>query len=121
VTAPVLLALGVAGGLGALARFLADGDVAGRLGREFPFGTLVVNLSGSFALGVVVGAAVHGDAYRLAATGFLGAYTTFSTWMFESQRLAEDGELSLAGVNVVVSLLLGVVVIWAGRHLGSAL
>jgi fluoride exporter len=121
VTAPVLLALGVAGGLGALARFLTDGGIGSRLGREFPFGTLVVNLSGAFALGVLVGAAVHGDAYRLAATGFLGAYTTFSTWMFESQRLAEDGELGLAGVNVIVSLVLGVFVIWAGRHLGSAL
>jgi CrcB protein len=121
VTAPVLLALGLAGGLGALARFLADGGVAARLGREFPFGTFVVNLSGSFALGVLVGATVHGDAYRLGATGFLGAYTTFSTWMFESQRLAEDGEFVPAGVNVVVSLVLGVLVTWAGRHLGSTL
>jgi fluoride exporter len=120
-TLPVLVGLGLAGGVGAIARFLVDGAVAERVGRAFPFGTLVVNLSGAFALGVTVGAAVHDDAYRVAATGFLGAYTTFSTWMYESHRLGEDGELGLAGANFIVSLFLGVIVAWAGRKLGAAL
>jgi fluoride exporter len=117
----LLIAVGVAGGLGALGRFVVDGTIAARAGREFPFGTLVVNLTGAFALGILVGAAVGGDAYRLEGTGFLGGYTTFSTWMFESHRLGEDGELGLAGVNFVVSLVLGVLVAWAGRGLGGAL
>lgn len=120
-TAPMLLGLGLAGGVGALARFLVDGRVAARLGRDFPFGTLAVNLSGAFALGVLAGVALHGDAYRLAATGFLGAYTTFSTWMFESQRLGEDGQMRVGAVNLLVSIGAGVLVVWAGRHVGAAL
>ncbi len=117
----VLVAVAVVGGFGAVARYVVDGSVAGRLGREFPYGTLVVNLSGSFVLGVLVGATLSADAYRIAGTGLIGAYTTFSTWMFESQRLAEDGELAFAGLNIAVSLVLGVLVAWAGRELGAGL
>jgi CrcB protein len=120
-TLAVLAGIGLIGGVGALARFALDGAVAARAATEFPLGTLVVNVTGAFALGVLAGAALHGDAYRLVGTGLLGAYTTFSTWMFESQRLAEDGELRLGAVNVVVSLVLGIAAIWVGRHLGRAL
>jgi fluoride exporter len=121
VSAAVLLGVGLAGGVGALARFLVDGAVAQRAGTGFPFGTLAVNLSGAFALGMVVGAALDSDAYRLVGTGVIGAYTTFSTWAFESQRLGEDGQLRLGGLNFVVSLVLGVLVAWAGRDVGRAL
>jgi fluoride exporter len=120
-SALAVVALGVVGGLGAIARFALDGAVAGRLGREFPYGTLVVNLSGALALGVVVGAGFDEDAYRLAGTGLLGSYTTFSTWALESHRLGEDGRLSVGGLNFAVSLVLGVVAAWAGSHLGAAL
>ncbi|MEA2424789.1 MAG: fluoride exporter [Thermoleophilaceae bacterium] len=120
-SALVVLAVGLLGGLGAVARFAVDGAVAGRMGRDFPYGTLVVNLSGSFVLGVLVGAALSDDAYRIAGTGLIGAYTTFSTWAFESHRLAEDGELPLAALNFAVSLVLGVAVAWLGRELGGAL
>jgi CrcB protein len=118
---PVVLAIGVLGGIGAIARFLLDGAVAQRLGRDFPYGTLAVNLSGALALGLLVGLTLTGDAYRLAATGLLGAYTTFSTWMFESHRLAEDGRLRLGALNVVASLVLGVGAVWLGRRIGAAL
>jgi CrcB protein len=121
VTLPVLIGIGVAGGAGALARFLLDGAVSARTGAEFPFGTLAVNLSGALVLGVLVGATIDADGYRLAGTGFVGAYTTFSTWAFESQRLGEDGQLRLGGVNFIVSLVLGVAVAWIGRHGGAAL
>jgi CrcB protein len=84
VSLPVVLAVGTVGGIGAIARFLLDGTVAGRLGRGFPYGTLVVNLSGTLALGMLTGAALDPDAYRIAATGLLGAFTTFSTWALES-------------------------------------
>ena len=120
-SAIVVLGIGLIGGVGAIARFLLDGAVAERLGREFPYGTLAVNLSGAFALGVLVGAALDQDAYRIAGTGLLGAFTTFSTWALESHRLGEDGELDLGVVNFAVSLLLGVAVAWAGRHLGTTL
>jgi len=120
-TLPVVLGIGAVGGLGAIARFALDGAVAGRLGREFPYGTLAVNLLGAFALGVLVGAAVHRDAYRLAATGALGAFTTFSTWALESHRLGEDGELSAGVANFAVSLVLGVSAAWLGRHVGAQL
>jgi CrcB protein len=117
----VLLGAAAGGGVGAVGRFVVDRAVAARLGRAFPFGTLLVNLSGAFALGLLVGAAVQGDAYRLAGTGLLGGYTTFSTWAFECHRLAEDGEGRLAAANFAVSVVLGVLLAWAGRGLGGAL
>jgi CrcB protein len=117
VTLGLVLGIGLAGGVGAVARFVVDGAVATRAVSEFPLGTFVVNLSGAFALGVVAGAALDDDAYRLLATGLLGGYTTFSTWMFESQRLGEDGELRLGVVNLLGSLVLGVIAVWVGRAL----
>jgi CrcB protein len=121
VSAVVLIGIGLVGGVGAIARFLLDGAVAGRLGRDFPFGTLAVNLLGAFVLGALVGAAVDGDAYRVAGTGLLGSFTTFSTWALESHRLGEDGRLRLGLANFAISLVLGVAAAWAGRHLGAAL
>jgi CrcB protein len=120
-SAATLIGIGLLGGLGAVARFLVDGLVSARLGREFPFGTLAVNLSGTFALGVLVGAAAPDEAMRLAGTGLLGAYTTFSTWALEAHRLGEDGRRMPAVANFVVSLLLGIAAIWAGERLGAAL
>jgi CrcB protein len=121
VSVAVLAAIGAFGGIGAIARFILDGAVAGRLGRGFPYGALIVNLVGTFALGVLAGVALDGDAYRMAATGLLGAFTTFSTWALESHRLGEDGRLRIGALNFAVSLALGVVVGWAGRKLGVAL
>jgi CrcB protein len=117
----VVFAIGILGGLGAIARFLLDAGVASRLHRAFPCGTLAVNLVGALALGVLVGAALQHDAYRLAGTGLIGSFTTFSTWALESHRLGEDGQLRLAVANFAVSLVLGVAVVWAGRILGAAL
>ena len=112
----LVLGIGVIGGAGAIARFLLDGAVSRRSGGRFPWGTLAVNVSGSFLLGVVAGA-VEGDAYRLLATGLLGAYTTFSTWMLESHRLGEDGRLRLGAANFALSLAAGIVAVWIGRQL----
>ena len=120
-SAPVLLAVGLVGGLGAIARFLLDGAVGRRLGRELPFGTLAVNLTGAFLLGVLSTAALSDTAYRIAGTGFIGAYTTFSTWMLETHRLAEDGRMRAAALNIAVSLALGLPIAWLGRKLGTAL
>jgi CrcB protein len=113
--------IGLLGGVGAIARFLLDGAVAGRVGRAFPWGTLAVNLTGTLGLGLLIGAAVHGDAYRLAGTGLLGAFTTFSTWVLESHRLGEDSQLRLGIVNFAASLILGVCAAWLGQRLGGLL
>ena len=120
-SAGLLIGVGLAGGLGAIARFVVDGTVAQRFASSFPLGTLAVNLSGAFVLGVLVGATLSSDAFRLAGTGLIGAYTTFSTWAFESQRLGEDGQLRVGWLNFAVSLVLGIAFAWAGRKLGTAL
>jgi CrcB protein len=117
----IVVAIAAVGGLGAIARFLLDGAVSSQLGRAFPFGTLAVNLTGAFALGVLDGAAVGGDALRIAGVGFLGAYTTFSTWALEAHRLGEDGRMRLGLANLLVSLALGLGCAWVGRQLGLAL
>lgn len=120
-SALVVLGAGVLGGVGAVARFALDRAVGRRAGRAFPFGTLAVNLTGAFALGVLVGAALSGDAYRLVGVGLIGGYTTFSTWALESHRLAEEGQGGLGALNFAVSVVLGVLVAWLGRELGGAL
>lgn len=117
----VTLAVGVIGGLGAVARFVLDGSVSERTGGAFPFGTLAVNVLGAFALGLLVGAALDGDAYTILAAGALSSFTTFSTWVFESHRLGEDGRFGLSAVNLLASLALGLAAAWLGRQLGALL
>jgi CrcB protein len=111
----------VLGGVGALARFLVDGAIAGRSGGRFPWGTLAVNLSGALLLGGLAGLTANTTGLRLFATGFLGAYTTFSTWAFETQRLAEDREGTVAWLNYAVSLAAGLGAAWVGTKIGGAL
>ena len=120
-SATVLAGVGVLGGVGAIARFLLDGAVAARLGRAFPFGTFAVNLSGSLVLGLLAGLALDPDAQRVAGTGLVGAFTTFSTWALESHRLGEDGELGLGIANLAASLVCGLWAAWLGRELGGIL
>ncbi len=101
--------LGVAGlgAVGALLRFGLDGLVQRSTAGNFPVGTLVVNVLGSFCLGLLVGLSVGGDALLLAGTALLGSFTTFSTWMLETERLAEDGEARLAVGNLTVAVAAG--------------
>jgi CrcB protein len=115
------LGIALLGGVGAVARLLLDARVSDRVGGDFPLGTLVVNLLGSLVLGALAGAAVRGAAAELLGTGLVGAFTTFSTWMLESQRLAEGGRGSMAVLNLLLSLLAGLGAAWAGFHLGRAL
>ncbi len=109
------------GGVGALLRFALDSAVSLRADSEFPFGTLAVNISGAFALGLVAGLALHGDALLLVGTSLLGSYTTFSTWMLETYRLGEARRLPPAIVNVLLSLALGLGAVALGRTIGGAL
>jgi CrcB protein len=117
----VWIAVGLLGGIGALGRFFVDGLVAGRLGLDFPLGTFLVNLSGAAVLGLLVGVGLIGDQLLLAGTATIGSYTTFSTWMLESQRLVEDGELAIAAGNLLLSLLIGLGAVALGRFIGGHL
>lgn len=118
-----LLWIGVAllGGVGALGRFVLDSFVSSRFGRDFPLGTLAVNVSGAFVLGLLVGVSLDGDRYLLAGTAVLGSYTTFSTWMLETQRLGEDGEAGGLLLNLGVSAAVGLGAAALGRAIGGAL
>jgi CrcB protein len=91
----MLLAVAVAGALGAPSRYLVERAVTARTGRAFPWGTWIVNVSGSLLLGFLTGLALdHGlapDARVVAGVGFLGGYTTFSTFTFETLELPADG------------------------------
>ena len=108
------------GGAGSVLRFYVDGIVSAASGRDFPYGTLVVNLSGAVVLGLLTGLALGGDAALLAGTAAVGSYTTFSTWMLETQRLTEERQHRKAVANIVVSLVLGVAAAELGRLIGSA-
>jgi fluoride exporter len=109
------------GGCGAIGRFAFDRLITSCTGTDFPLGTLAVNLTGAFALGLLVGVGAGGNLYLLAGTATLGSYTTFSTWMLESYRLAEDGQLRSAALNGLLSLLLGFAAALLGRTIGLAL
>jgi CrcB protein len=113
--------LAAVGGLGAVARFELDGLVQRRIAGAFPFGTLAVNLSGSFVLGLLTGAGVGGTALFVVGTGFIGAFTTFSTWMLETERLGEDGDGRVAVMNVAVSFAAGLAAALIGWAVGAAL
>ena len=115
------VALGSA--LGAPARYLLDRIIQSRREGVFPWGTWAINISGCFALGLLVGLAqghvVDARLMTAAATGFLGSYTTFSTFTWETMRLVEDGAFVEALLNITVSAVLGVAAAAGGLFLGA--
>lgn len=111
----------LAGGVGAMLRFLVDGAVARRAGTSFPLGTLAVNISGATLLGFLGALALDGYAALLAGTALVGSYTTFSTWMLETQRLGEERQVITATANVVVSMALGIGATLLGQWTGGLL
>jgi CrcB protein len=117
----VLIAIG--GATGALARYVLDTLISERAGGLFPWGTLVVNVSGSFVLGVLYALTVERgvlppEARAALLIGFLGAYTTFSTFMLESFRLVEEEAYMAALVNTAGSVVLGFAAVVAGIAIG---
>ena len=117
--------IGCGGLIGACARYAAYQLVAARVGAGFPVGTLVVNLTGSFAIGVLVTVLLTraaDPAWRwLLVTGFLGGYTTFSAFSFETVVLLQEGRWSRAALYVVASNLGGLLACWVGIILGRTL
>ena len=116
----------LAGGLGALTRYGIQGLVNDVVGRPTVLGTLVVNLSGAFALGVLMAVtenrlSIPPIVRTTGAIGFLGAYTTFSTLMFESFDRVDMGDAYTAVINVVASVVLGFIAVYSGVVLGRLL
>ena len=118
-----LLLVGIGGFAGAIARRVVDLWVSDRAGSAFPLGTLVINVSGAFLVGLLFAWALERGVLPReirgpVMIGFLGAYTTFSTWMLESWRLVEDGAWALAAFNLAGSAALGLVAVVAGLAVG---
>jgi CrcB protein len=120
-TAPAWIAVGLVGGIAAAARFLIDAEIAARAGSEFPLGILAVNLSGALALGIVAGTALHGTGLVVVAGGGIGSFTTFSTWILDSHRLAEADHARLAWLNIGLSVVAGFAAVALGHRLGTLL
>jgi CrcB protein len=113
----VVLVMSLSGALGALVRYLVSGLVQERTRSDFPIGTLTVNLTGAFVLGVVAGVGDGQTVPTMALVGFLGGFTTFSTWMVETIRLGLTPFRSRALANLAISLLAGVALAVAGFSL----
>jgi fluoride exporter len=118
VSVSVWIVVGLAGGCGAVARALLTHVVNLHADRAFPYGTLTVNLSGAIALGVLAGSGLSGDGLRIAGTGLIGAYTTFSTWMLETHHADATGHRGRAVANIAVSVAAGLLAVWLGRIVG---
>lgn len=115
------IGVAVFGATGAYARFYLAGAVTSRYPSDFPFGTFTVNLIGGFLLGLLEGLGVQGDLLLVFGTGLLGAFTTFSTWMLEAQRLGEDAAWATMWLYVLGSMLAGLVTTGLGWLLGAAI
>lgn len=115
------LAAGVGGGVFAIARFVVDGAVSGRVAAGLPWGTFAVNVSGSFALGLLAGMGAGGGLYLVGGTACVGSYTTFSTWMLEAHRLADDDSRRPLAAYLLGSLAVGLLAVVVGRWVGRAL
>jgi CrcB protein len=120
----------IGGALGSVGRFWLSGLVASRFGETFPWGTLVINVTGSFVIGLIGAIAVPegrmDSQSRAFATQFLmigvcGGYTTFSSFSWQTLRLLQDREWLYAGGNVILSVVLCMIAVWLGYALGSAM
>jgi CrcB protein len=115
------IGLALVGGIGAVLRFRIDGAISARRDGAFPLGTFAINIGGAFCLGLLTGASVTGTWLFIAGTGLLGSFTTFSTWVFESERLAEDGEDTVAFANLGLSIAAGLAAAGLGWAIGAIL
>jgi len=113
---PIEIDVLMSGGVGGVLRYLVDGAVGRRANRAFPFGTLVVNITASMLMGLVTGFSFGLSDHALAA---IGGYSTFSTWMLETQRLQEERQLRDAVANIVVSMILGLIGALLGQWIAA--
>ncbi len=117
--------VGIGGFLGAIARYLLGNYIGSRYGVRFPYGTFVINMSGSFFVGlalVLLARTTASPYWRyLIPIGFIGAFTTFSTFEYETLRAVQDGQAITGLLNVVLSVIVGFIAVWAGAALGRIL
>jgi CrcB protein len=119
-----VLLVAIGGGIGSVTRYLVGGWFASRFGPAFPYGTLVINVTGSFIIGLFLAFAQErislSPYWRLFfAVGFLGGYTTFSSFEYESVRLLQDGEMLLGTVYLIGSVVAGGIAAVGGIAVGS--
>jgi len=117
--------VGVGGFLGAIARYMLGAYIGSRYGVRFPYGTFVINVSGSFLVGFILTLLSRTTAspyWRyLIPIGFIGAYTTFSTFEYETLRAVQDGQAITGLLNVALSVIVGFAAVWAGAAIGRVL
>lgn len=118
--------VGLGGAMGSIARYLVGLLVYERMGTRFPYGTFVINIAGCFVIGVLMsvldGRLELSPAWREAmAIGFVGAFTTFSTFAYETLRTVQHGQAVTAATYVLSCVVLGLGAVWAGASLGKAL
>jgi CrcB protein len=114
----------VGGAAGSLARYLAGTAIMGRFGGRFPLGTLIVNVSGSFLIGLLMTLFTerwqpHPQWRLLLVVGFLGGYTTFSSFEYETYQAVREGGKWIGALNVVASVLFGYIAVWMGSALAG--
>ena len=117
------LVVGAGGFLGAIARFWLGGYVSSKMGTHFPYGTFLINCSGSFFIGFILTLLAERTHWSpnwryLIPIGFIGAYTTFSTFEYETFRVIQDGEFLMAFLNVFLSVIAGFAAVWLGAVVG---
>jgi CrcB protein len=118
--------IGVGGFVGAIARFLIGTYVGNKLGTKFPYGTFVINCTGSFLIGLILTLLTEKTHWNanwryLIPIGFIGAYTTFSTFEYETARVIQDGQVLVGLLNVTLSVVIGFAAVMAGIAVGRAL
>jgi fluoride exporter len=118
--------VGLGGFLGSIARFWVGSYIGNRMGMRFPYGTVIINISGSFVIGLIVTLLAQREHWSpnlsyLIPIGFIGAYTTFSTFELETLRSIQEGEVLLAFLNVILSVVLGFVAVWLGVITGRTI
>jgi fluoride exporter len=117
------LMVGFGGGLGSILRFWVGSYVSGKMGSRFPYGTFLINCTASFLIGLIITLLAEKAHWNpnlryLIPIGFIGGYSTFSTFEYETFRVMQDGELWLAAVNVVLSVVVGFFAVWLGVIVG---
>ncbi|MGA7217052.1 MAG: fluoride efflux transporter CrcB [Candidatus Sulfotelmatobacter sp.] len=120
------LMIGIGGFAGAIARFWLGSLIGGKMGTRFPFGTFVINISGSFLIGLILtflaSRAYWNPNWRyLIPIGFLGAYTTFSAFEYETLRTVQNGQYLTSFLNVTLSVVVGFAAVWAGVAAGRSI
>ncbi len=118
--------VGVGGALGSILRFWLGSYIGERMGTRFPYGTLVINVTGSFLIGLVYAILTERTQWSpnwryLIPIGFIGGYTTFSSFEFETFRSIQDGQLGLGLLYVAVSVVVGFIAVWGGMVAGRAI